>query len=174
MILPYLVPVTGPISLDWPFRYRIQRPVVGSQMLLPWGPQLTLLVHLPVCLGPAPAKLGIQCGVYNGGQDMSAFLAQQAIAESGSPPTLPWQGGKGITSSGPCVPDHDLELEWIHGYSAQAFMTTFSDLMSLTTPIACAHFESDSSNKRKEWQASNSETTPTRGACLGHKTAQLL
>lgn len=56
-----------------------------------------------------------------GGQDMSEFLAQRALAESGSPAAaLPWLDGQGgEASSAPCVPDDDLKLEWIHGYSAQ-------------------------------------------------------
>lgn len=56
-----------------------------------------------------------------GSQDMSAFLAQQARAESESLPSMlpSWLGGAADSQPAPCIPDDDLELEWIHGYSAQ-------------------------------------------------------
>lgn len=57
----------------------------------------------------------------NGSQDMSEFLKQRDNAESGLPRTLPWlaEARGADASAAPCVPDTDLELEWIHGYSAQ-------------------------------------------------------
>lgn len=53
----------------------------------------------------------------DGSQDMSAFLTQQAGARSEQSTATPW-----IEDIAPCVPDHDLKLEWIHGYSAQVWM----------------------------------------------------
>lgn len=49
---------------------------------------------------------------------MSGLIAHKDNAEHGKPPELPWLEG---TAAGPshCVPDEDLHLEWIHGYSAQ-------------------------------------------------------
>lgn len=61
----------------------------------------------------------------DGSQDMSEFLTQRDNAESGKPQTLPWLAvGRGVdASAAPCIPDTDLELEWIHGYSAQVTMS---------------------------------------------------
>ncbi|CAM9399079.1 unnamed protein product [Ascophyllum nodosum] len=55
-----------------------------------------------------------------GSQEMSTILALQASAQSGPPTALPWiEGNESDFFHTPCVPDHDLQLEWIHGYSAQ-------------------------------------------------------
>lgn len=68
-----------------------------------------------MCYPPSP-----QPALGSGNQDLSEFLTKRACAESGSPPALPWLDGQGGgASSGPCIPDDDLKLEWIHGYSAQ-------------------------------------------------------
>lgn len=58
---------------------------------------------------------------HSGSQDVSGFLAQRASAESGSSSFVlpPWLGGEAASQPAPCVPDDDMELEWIHGYSAQ-------------------------------------------------------
>lgn len=58
---------------------------------------------------------------------MSGLLKLRDNVEAGAPPKLPWlEGtaavvsvGRDAASTSPCVPDEDLELEWIHGYSAQ-------------------------------------------------------
>lgn len=55
---------------------------------------------------------------------MSAFLAQRNSTESGKteqPPLPVWLDGNDVSQQpvAPCIPDEDLELEWIHGYSAQ-------------------------------------------------------
>ncbi len=51
---------------------------------------------------------------------MSNLLAQRASNVSGSTASaLPWLGAGAASQPAPCIPDNDLELEWIHGYSAQ-------------------------------------------------------
>lgn len=75
------------------------------------------LARIPLCL----PRLQPGSRFATGSQDMSAFLTQQGNAESESlPSVLPsWLGGAADSQPAPCIPDDDLELEWIHGYSAQ-------------------------------------------------------
>lgn len=49
---------------------------------------------------------------------MSGLVPRGNDAEQAKLSNLPWLEG---SAAGPsqCVPDEDLELEWIHGYSAQ-------------------------------------------------------
>lgn len=63
---------------------------------------------------------------------------------------LPWldtaageKSGIGATTNSPCIPDEDLELEWIHGYSAQVksnrdrtFLTGTEDLSLRRVDVA--------------------------------------
>ena len=72
----------------------------------------------------------------SGNQDLSEFLTKRTCAESGSPPSLPWLGGQGgKASSAPCIPDDDLKLEWIHGYSAQVSSGMYTRYLVLGVKI---------------------------------------
>ena len=71
-----------------------------------------------------------------GNQDLSEFLTKRTCAESGSPPSLPWLDGQGgEASSAPCIPDDDLKLEWIHGYSAQVSSGMYTRYLVLGVKI---------------------------------------
>lgn len=74
----------------------------------------------------------------DGSQDMSEFLTQRDNAESGKPQTLPWlSAGRGVdASAAPCIPDTDLKLEWIHGYSAQVTMSQVLQLYYVVDIVA--------------------------------------
>ncbi|CAM9415834.1 unnamed protein product, partial [Ectocarpus fasciculatus] len=91
-------------------------------------------------VGNAPKEPGSRFAT--GSQDMSAFLIQQANAESESlPSVLPsWLGGAAGSQPAPCIPDDDLELEWIHGYSAQASRQNlvYNCNGEIVYPAACA------------------------------------
>ncbi|CAM9107723.1 unnamed protein product, partial [Hapterophycus canaliculatus] len=93
-------------------------------------------------VGHTSAKRGSR--FFNGTQDMSTFVAQRDSAESSKtpPPLLAWLDGKHVASqsNSPCIPDEDLELEWIHGYSAQGSRQNlaYNRNGEIIYPAACA------------------------------------
>lgn len=47
------------------------------------------------------------------------LLDHPGASVSEVPSALPWLEESGGSALAPCVPDENLKLEWIHGYSAQ-------------------------------------------------------
>ncbi|CAM9609602.1 unnamed protein product [Scytosiphon promiscuus] len=81
---------------------------------------------------------------FNGSQDISALLAKRDRVEfSETKPPLPaWLDGNDVNhqSEDSCIPDEDLELEWIHGYSAQGSRQNlvYNRNGEIVYPAACA------------------------------------